>query len=72
MFSAVQSINMRKPLNRCRPMSLVKKLLPLPSISKVNAHEKELLCIGRGWRKTNIVSMLLSLIKAVVSFIRHG
>lgn len=53
-------------------MSLVKKLLPLPSISKVNAHEKELLCIGRGWRKTNIVSMLLSLIKAVVSFIRNG
>lgn len=32
-------------------MSLVKKLPPPPSISKVNAHNKELLCLGRGWGK---------------------
>lgn len=40
-----------KPLSRCRPMFLVKKTPPSPSISKVCAHNKELLCIGRGWGK---------------------
>ena len=32
-------------------MSLVKKLPPPPSISKVNAYNKELLCFRREWGK---------------------
>jgi len=54
-------------------MSLVKKLPPLPSMSKVNAENKELLCIdGGGERQEDIYSMLLSPIKVLVRFISSG
>lgn len=64
---------MRVPLSRCRPMSLVKKSpTPLPSISKVNEHNKELQNIGRGWGRQQDGINVLSPIKALTRFISNG
>lgn len=55
-------------------MSLVKKIPPSPNISKVCAHNKELLCIGRGCGQAggHLFHVVKSYLSPLVRLISNG